>query len=91
MYLDSAYMCLYVSIGIIGLLIILFVMIAAMLYAIRMRDWGMITGLLAYGIYGISEVYMMYVFFNVFLMGVSYGELADIKLLMHRKEKHENL
>lgn len=91
MYLDSAYMRLYVSIGIIGLLIILFVMIAAMLYAIRMRDWGMIIGLLAYGIYGISEVYMMYVFFNVFLMGVSYGELADIKLLMHRKEKHENL
>lgn len=91
MYLDSAYMRLYVSIGIIGLLIVLFVMIAAMLYAIRMHDWGLIIGLLAFGIYGISEVYMMYVYFNVFLMGAAYGEFSDFGLLIRRKEKNENL
>lgn len=91
MYLDSAYMRLYVSVGIIALLIFLFVMITAMLYAIRKSDWGLIIGLLAFGLYGISEVYMMYVFYNVFLIGASYSEYSDFKLLGWKKKKHADL
>lgn len=85
MYLDSAYMRLYVSVGIVALCIFLFVMMAAMLYAIRSRDWGIIIGLLAFGLYGISEVYMMYVFFDVFLIGVSHFEYSDCRQLGWKK------
>jgi hypothetical protein len=84
MYLDSAYMRLYVSLGILALFIFLFLMIAAMLYAIRQRDWGIIIGLLAFGLYGISEVYMIYVFFDVFLIGAAYMDPSDGRLLMQR-------
>lgn len=91
MYLDSAYMRLYVSVGIIALLIFFAVMILAMLYAIKKSDWGLIIGLLAFGLYGISEVYMMYVFYNVFLMGASYSEFSDARVLLCKKGKHENL
>lgn len=91
MYLDSAYMRLYVSVGILALLIVLFLMIAAMLYAIRVRNHGMIIGLLVLGIYGISEVYMMYAFYNVFLIGAAYSEYSDGKLLGRKKEQYADL
>lgn len=86
-YLDSAYMRLYVSIGIIGMVIAILILMAIVCYCLRQRNWGALIGLLLFAVYGISETSITYLYRNVFLILFAYIDFPDIKKSIQKLSK----
>lgn len=77
LYLNSAYMRLYISVGIVGCLIVLWLFVRIMQYAILNEQYGMICGLVVLAVYGISELYLTYIHWNIFMIVIAYLQASD--------------
>ncbi len=68
MYLDSAYMRLYVGFGIVACLITLWIFTRIMRYAVENARWDIISGAVVMAAYGISEQYIINLHWNFYLI-----------------------
>lgn len=93
-WLDSIYLRLYISMGIIATIIAIVLWCMTVWYALKMRDFGILTGVIVMAIYGISAASVTYIHWNVFLIVLGYirgtSRTRSYKVYERTKNKWES-
>lgn len=81
MYLDSAYLRMYIVIGVLGMIVLLVSFVLMMDWCIKKKQYAYLMVLSVMAIYGITELHMDYIHWNVFMvtLGPAIGALGTGK------------
>lgn len=71
-WLDSIYLRLYISMGIIATVIAIIIWCLTVWYGLKKKDFGILTGVIVMAVYGISASSTTYIHWNVFIVVLAY-------------------
>lgn len=77
--LDSAFMRLYISLGIIAMIIAFVMLIGIVWYSLKIDNRGILIGILSFAVFAIVQPQLLYLYRNFFLIAFAYIDIQWVK------------